>query len=270
MKPFRTSALLAAFVLVAVLPASASAALTAKRIRIAPHTGFVRVVVDFTGAALAFNDANMAPGNIDTQGRARLDITKAGATTTAAAASGSGANVSIVRVAGGLRVRITSPARRFKFLGYTVLHSPERLVIDLYRRASLAQLATGGCLTILPTTTSTSGRVTVRGTVTTRIFENNFRVRLRRSNGGVVAADDSVAGCFSVPAGDKVVESGESAVPLLTTGGTVTLVLHSASGTGELWVSPDVSREPTTLAADPIRRSTGRNWPSRCSNSSLL
>ena len=188
MKPFRTSALLAAFVLVAVLPASASAALTAKRIRIAPHTGFVRVVVDFTGAALAFNDANMAPGNIDTQGRARLDITKAGATTTAAAVSGSGANVSIVRVAGGLRVRITSSARRFKFLGYTVLHSPERLVIDLYRRASLAQLATGGCLKILPTTTSTSGRVTVRGTVTTRIFENNFRVRLRRSNGGVVAA----------------------------------------------------------------------------------
>ena len=188
MKPLRATALLAAFLLVAVLPASASAALTAKRIRIGPHTGFVRVVVDFTGGALAANDVNMAPGNIDTQGRARLDITKAGATTTAAAVSGNGANVSVVKVGSGLRVRITSSTRRFKFLSYSVLHSPERLVIDLYRRASRAQLAVGGCLKILPTTTSTSRRVTVRGTVTTRIFENTFRVRLRRAGGQVVAA----------------------------------------------------------------------------------
>ena len=84
MKPFRAIALLVAFVLVAVLPASASAALTAKKIRIGTHTGFVRVVVDFTGGALTINDVNMAPGDIDTQGRGRLDITKAGATTTAA------------------------------------------------------------------------------------------------------------------------------------------------------------------------------------------
>ncbi len=174
--------------LVAVLPASASAALTAKRIRIAPHTGYVRVVVDFTGGALAINDVNMAPGNIDTQGRARLDLTKAGATTTAAAVSASGANVSVVRVSTGLRVRITANTRRFKFLSYSVLHSPERLVIDLYRRASRAQLAVGSCLKILPTTTSTSRRVNVRGTVTTRIFENTFRVRLRRAGGQVVSA----------------------------------------------------------------------------------
>jgi hypothetical protein len=146
------------------------------------------VVVDFTGAAVAGNDVNLAAGNIDTSGRARLDIAKAGATTTAAAMSGSGASVSIVKVGSGLRVRITSSVHRFKFLGYTVLQSPERLVIDLYRRSSHAQLAAGGCLKILPTTTSTSRRVTVHGTVVTRIFENTFRVRLRRSNGQVVAA----------------------------------------------------------------------------------
>ncbi len=188
MKRFRPIALIVAFVLVAVLPASASAALTAKRIRIAPHTGFVRVVVDFTGGPLAINDVNMPPGNIDTQGRGRLDITKAGAMTNAAAVGANGASVSVVRVASGLRVRITSATRRFKFLGYTVVHGPDRLVIDLYRRASHAQLATGGCLKILPTTASTSRRVNVRGTVTTRIFENTFRVRLRRAGGQVVAA----------------------------------------------------------------------------------
>lgn len=188
MKRFRPVAQLVAFALVVVLPASASAALTAKRIRIAPHAGFVRVVVDFTGGALAINDVNMAPGNIDTQGRGRLEITKAGAVTTAAVVSGSGASVSVVRVASGLRVRITSATRRFKFLGYIVMHRPERLVIDLYRRASHAPLAAGGCLKILPTTTSTARRVNVRGTVTTRIFENTFRVRLRRAGGQVVAA----------------------------------------------------------------------------------
>jgi hypothetical protein len=188
MKPQRPLTLLVALVLVAVLPASASAALTAHHVRVGPHVGFVRVVVDFTGAPLAFNEVNLAAGNIDAQGRARLEITKAGAVTTAAAISSSRANVSVARTSTGLRVRISASAHRYKFLSYSVLHSPERLVIDLYRRASRAPLAVGGCLKIGNTTSSTSGKVTARGVVTTRLFENTFRVRLRRAGGAVVAA----------------------------------------------------------------------------------
>jgi hypothetical protein len=189
MKTPRAIALLAGLVVLAALPASASAAtLTAKRIRVAGHIGYVRVVVDFTGAALADNQVELASGVIDTQGRARLEIASAGATTNAATVHSTGATVSISRVGTGLRIRIGATRHRFKFLGYSVLHSPERLVIDLYRRASHASLARGGCLKILPTTTSTSGKVTVRGAVVTRIFENTFRVRVRRSTGAVVAA----------------------------------------------------------------------------------
>jgi hypothetical protein len=61
-------------------------------------------------------------------------------------------------------------------------------VIDLYRRASRATLSRGGCLTISNSTTSTAGRVVVRGRVRVQIFENTFRVRLRRANHAVVAA----------------------------------------------------------------------------------
>jgi len=188
MKPLRPIALLVAFALVAVLPASASAALTATKIRIGSHTGFVRVVIDFTGGTITDNNVELASGTIDSTGNARLEIARAGAMTTAATTSASGARVSIVRVSTGLRVRIRATPHRFKFLGYKVMHSPERLVIDLYRRASHATLSRGGCLRINNTTTSTSRRVVARGTVLVRIFENTFRVRLRRSSGAVVAA----------------------------------------------------------------------------------
>jgi hypothetical protein len=188
MKPPRHLASLAALVVLAALPASASAAtLTAHHIRVAGHTGYVRVVVDFSGAPLAINDVNLAPGSIDAHGLARFDVTATGATTTAAAVK-STANVSVLRTSTGLRVRISTAAHRFKFVSYTVLHSPERLVIDLFRRASRARLARGGCLKISNSTTSTSRKVMVRGVVTTPIFENTFRVRLRGAGGRVVAA----------------------------------------------------------------------------------
>ena len=188
MKPFRLLVLLAALVIVGALPASASAALTAKRIRVGSHIGFVRVVIDFTGATLTDNQVELRSGTIDSAGNARIEIAKPGAMTTASAVTAGGARASVVRDATGLRVRVRATTHRFKFLGYQVLHSPERLVIDLYRRASHATLSRGGCLRINNSTTSTSGRVIARGTVTTRIFENTFRVRLRRSSGAVVAA----------------------------------------------------------------------------------
>ena len=199
MKPLRAIALLVAFAFVAVLPASASAALTATKIRIGSHTGFVRVVVDFTGGTITDNNVELAFGTIDSTGNARLEIAKAGAMTTATAITASGARVSIVRDSDGAPRPHPGDAHRFKFLGYQVLHSPERLVIDLYRRASHATLARGGCLKINSSTTSTSRKVMARGTVLVRIFENTFRVRLRRSSGAVVAAKTVTAATATGP-----------------------------------------------------------------------
>ena len=55
---------------------------------------------------------------------------------------------------------------------------------------------------------------------------------------GILAADDGVAGSVAIPAGANVVQSQETAVPLMTAGGTVTLVLRAASGMGEVWLAP--------------------------------
>ena len=52
----------------AALPASASAAVTATKIRIGSHRGFVRVVVDFTGGTITSNNVELAAGNIDAYG----------------------------------------------------------------------------------------------------------------------------------------------------------------------------------------------------------
>jgi hypothetical protein len=180
-----TTAVLALLLL--ALPASASAAVTATKIRIASHAGFVRVVVDFTGGTITDNNVELAAGNIDTTGRARLDITKSGAMTTAAAKRASGVRAAVTKTSTGLRVRFTANTHRFKFLRYRTFTSPTRLVVDLYRRNSLVSLSAGGCVKVGTNSTSTSGRVVARGTAG-QIFESTFRVRLRKANGQVVSA----------------------------------------------------------------------------------
>ena len=147
----------------------------------------MRVVVDFTGGTVRDNDVLMAPGNIDTTGRARLDITKSGAMTTAAAKRASGVRAAITKTSTGLRVRFTANSHRFKFLHYRTFTSPTRLVVDLYRRNSRVPLTVGGCVKVGANSTSTSGRVVARGTAG-QIFESTFRVRLRKANGQVVSA----------------------------------------------------------------------------------
>jgi hypothetical protein len=173
--------------LLLALPASASAAVTATKIRIASHRGFVRVVVDFTGGTVRDNDVELAPGSIDRTGRARLDITKAGAMTTAAAMRASGVRAAVSKTSRGLRVRFTASPHRFKFLHYHAVTSPSRLVVDLYRRNSRVALTVGGCVKVGTNSTSTSGMVVARGTAQ-QVFENTFRVRLRRAAGNVVSA----------------------------------------------------------------------------------
>lgn len=172
--------------LLAALPASASAAVTATKIQIGSHRGFVRVVVQFTGGTITGNNIELAAGDVDRTGRARLEITKSGALTTAPTVRAGGVRALVSKTSAGLRLRVISSAHRFKFLGYRVVRSPTRLVVDLYRRDARVPLRVGGCVKVGSNSMSTPGMVLARGT-SGQIFESTFRVQLRRSTGSLAA-----------------------------------------------------------------------------------
>ena len=67
----------------AVLAPPASAALTAREIRIGDHPGFVRVVVDFTGGRVETGEVVATDPDPFPDGFVRLPLTRAGVRTTA-------------------------------------------------------------------------------------------------------------------------------------------------------------------------------------------
>ena len=136
-----------------VLPAAASAGLTATQIRIGNHPAFVRVVVDFTGGTLHRNDVE-SPDPQPFDGRARVRVTRVGITTGAAAVTQEGVTARIVQRSGSIVLQLSARKHRFKYLEHGVLHSPERLVVDLWKSrppTAAAEFPTapqGGCLSI--------------------------------------------------------------------------------------------------------------------------
>jgi|GEM_PF-1816747 len=181
-----TIALLAGL-LVAAAPSSASAALTASEVRIGAQPAFVRVVVDFTGGRLEFNETNAEDPRI-ADGGARVDVQHTGVSVRAGldrTAQGVRARVSLA-TANRARVQISGAAGRLKYVRVFVLHGPERLVIDLYRSAppsSAAEIRTGvrSCLTL--TSIARTGRTfRVRGTERD-LFEGSFLIRVRDARG---------------------------------------------------------------------------------------
>ena len=178
--------LLAAVVLGAA-PASASAVLTASDVRIGAQPAFVRVVVDFTGGRLEFNEVNTEDPRV-ADGSGRVDVSKSGIRVRAGldrTAQGVRARVTLA-TANRARVQLTGAAGRFKYARVFVLHGPERLVIDLYRSAppsSAAEIRTGvnRCLTL--TSIQRTGRTfRVRGTEL-NVFEGSFVLRVRDARG---------------------------------------------------------------------------------------
>src|SRR4029078_12633285 len=115
-----------------VLPAAASAALTATQIRIVNHPAFVRVVVDFTGGTLHQSDVE-SPDPQPFDGRARVRVTRIGFTTGAAAVNGERVSVWSRQRSGSIVLQLSARRHRFKYLEHGVLHSPERLVVDLWK-----------------------------------------------------------------------------------------------------------------------------------------
>jgi Immunoglobulin-like domain of bacterial spore germination len=161
---------------------------TARSIRIAGHPAFVRATVRFAGGRLGSTDAEATdPSPFD--GTARMRVDHARIRTTAPAAHRLGVRVRITGGTNRLRIRLTGAHRRFKYLAYRQLRSPERLVVDLYRAAPPTARAerpgnAASCLSIAQHA-DTGGTITASGRAH-GIFENQFTLAVRATDGGVV------------------------------------------------------------------------------------
>jgi hypothetical protein len=168
------------------VPAGASAALTATQIRIGDHPAFVRVVVDFSGGTLHSNQVESPDAN-PFDGGARVRVTAPGITTHATRKDVNGVVARIAQGTGSIVLWLRADPKRFKYLEHTVLHSPERLVVDLWKARPPSPAAEfpiapqGGCLSI-DHFTQAPGRITASGTEHD-LFEHMFQVAVRNHRG---------------------------------------------------------------------------------------
>jgi hypothetical protein len=190
--PIRTNLLrLAALAIVvfAAAPASASAALTLDDVRIGAQPAYVRVVVDLTGGTAEINEAE-ATDHAVRDGSARVDVSRAQIVAPAIDRSAQGVRARVNLVTSGrARILLTAARGRFKYVRLSVLHGPERIVIDLYRSAppaKAAEIRTGvrSCLRLRSVAPAVNG-FRVRG-VENMLFEGSFLVRVRDASGRVV------------------------------------------------------------------------------------
>ena len=180
-----------AVVLTLVIVPQASAAvapLTATKIRIGDHPAFVRVVVDFTGGTVEPGEVVATDPDPFPDGFVRLPILHPGIKTTAMPVRAHGVFARIAQGGGRITIRLTGADRRFKYVGYTAQHTPERLVIDLYKSrpptaAAEITRGRGGCLT-LTSHSVTRKRVKAAGRERA-LFEHSLVVRLRRTGGRI-------------------------------------------------------------------------------------
>jgi hypothetical protein len=181
--------LAAAVFLALALPSTASAApLTATSVRIADHPGFVRVVVDFSGGTVQANELEATDPDPFADGFARIRLMHPGVKTAAMPVRAAGVFARVAQGAGRIVIRLSAADRRFKYLFYAVQHSPERLVMDLYKSRPPSNAAEithgrGDCLT-LGTWSLTPARVMASG-MEHGVFEHQFQVILRRHGGRI-------------------------------------------------------------------------------------
>jgi Immunoglobulin-like domain of bacterial spore germination len=181
-------ALAVALVCGAVLAPQASAALTAREIRVGDHPGFVRVVVDFTGGTVRTGEVVATDPDPFPDGFVRLPLTRAGVRTTADPVRSAGVFARIAQGNGRITIRLTGADRRFKYVGYFAQHTPERLVLDLYKarppvNAAEIDRGRGGCLR-LDSHQVTRNHVNAAGRER-NLFEHSLVVRLRREDGRI-------------------------------------------------------------------------------------
>jgi hypothetical protein len=182
----------AAVVLVALaavpVAQAGQAPLTATEIRVGTHPGFVRVVVEFTGGRVNPGEIVATDPSPFRDGFVRLPLTRPGVKTTAEPVRDHGVFARIAQGSGRITIRLSAGDRRFKYVGYFALHSPERLVIDLYKARPPSEAAEitrgrGGCLTLSDHTVERR-RVAASGRERD-LFEHSFAVVLRRRDGRI-------------------------------------------------------------------------------------
>ena len=178
-----------ALVVCLVLPGAAAAApLTATQIRIADHPGFVRVVVDFSGGTVAFNELDATDPDPFPDGFARIRLLHPGVKSAAMPVRDAGVFARIAQSGGRLTIRLSGADRQFKYLSYVVQHGPERVVFDLFKSRPPSDDAEitrghGGCLTF---TGHSVSKTRVRAAGRERnLFEHQFQVVLRRRGGRI-------------------------------------------------------------------------------------
>jgi hypothetical protein len=180
------AAVLAGFAAAAPEAAPEAARLTATAIRIADHPGSVRVVVDFSGGRVLTGEVVASDPSPFRDGRVRLPLSRRGVRTIAAPVQAEGVSASVAQGSGRIVIRLDGAPRRFKYVGYRALRSPDRLAIDLYKSAPPVPAAEirrdpSGCLSlrrfdVARRSVTASGRAR-------HLFENSLIVRLRRAGG---------------------------------------------------------------------------------------
>jgi hypothetical protein len=183
-------AVVVAVLFAALLAAPASAApLTATQILVGDHPAFVRVVVEFSGGSLTSSEVAATDPDPFPDGFVRVAMIHAGVKSTAAPVRAHGVFARVGQAGSRLTVRVTGRDRQLKYLSYVVQHSPERLVIYLYKsrppKDASAEITTGrrSCLS-LGSHKVTRTRVKASGGER-NLFEHMFVVRLRRHGGGI-------------------------------------------------------------------------------------
>jgi hypothetical protein len=170
--------------------------LTAIRVRTGDHPGFVRAVVDFTDGRLEAGEVMATDPSPFADGAIRLRLDHRRVRTEAPPARAHGVAVRVGQGTNRITIRVAGVRRRFKYVSYSVLRAPERLVIDLWRAAppsaaAEVRAAPDRCLTL---TRAVVGARTVAAAGGERdLFEHSLVVRLRGANGRVLAGHAETA-----------------------------------------------------------------------------
>jgi hypothetical protein len=171
-----------------MLAAPALAGPLAVGVRFGSYPATVRVVVDLTGTRIPIGRINPGLEDIYATGTANFVVDIGGTRSRISSASGLGVRVALARNHNRLTIRTIAAPGRFKYVQWSTLGGPSRIVINLWKAAPPAPAATilnDGCLTLNAVSPS-PGVVAVAGRQLRSIYENQFAVNVRNARGALI------------------------------------------------------------------------------------
>lgn len=170
------------------IPSTGTAALRATGLTVATRAAYDQVVVTFAGGRLGDHErqveaTDVAPGD----GRAVVRVAGRGIAARPAIATGPGVTARLAGAPGAVRVVMTTPPGRSKFVQYRVDGSRTRLVVRLWRArvTPAARVLDDGCLRL--TAWSGRGGGSARGLELQPLFEHALVLSARRAGAGGAA-----------------------------------------------------------------------------------